>query len=494
MPIRSNQSGNRQLRGLPPSRSTQRVDNNLGIVSMDNGGGKHRKFRSETLNKYDLYYDGLQYEDLSPWDASTANSYIPVRQRKPRIIYPFARRLASTVASKLVGDSTFPKLTVADDEDTTMFLEVLSKISHINTHILNAVRKMAVSGSSFLRFYFVNGFPVCEVVNAKYCYPVLDELGELEEIEIKYTYKDESDRDKDGQPIEKWYRTILTKSVDVLFDNPRVTQSQPTFEVVSEAAHNFGFVQGEWFRTSKESNRVDGDSLLYGLFDFMDELNYNLSQSSQSISYNQEPQTIINNMDEDEIDALIRSSQKAWNMGREGKAEFLESDLGAVEVAGEFREKSKHYMSDVCRIVLLDPEKIVGHAQSGKALEILHGPLVELIQELRPFIEDRIIAVLEKMAAALLMLRAMGALIGMAIPPGWAPQSLDITAAWPPVFPPTMADLKDKVTVAVAASNGSLISRATLTRWLAADFGVKNPDEEIALIAAQPVLNPFGAF
>lgn len=57
-----------------------------------------------------------------------------------------------------------------------------------------------------------------------------------------------------------------------------------------------------------------------------------------------------------------------------------------------------------------------------------------------------------------------------------------------------MQDLQQKVAVAVAAAGGSLISREAMTRWLAEDFNIENIEEEIAKIAAQPVLNPFGSF
>jgi hypothetical protein len=62
------------------------------------------------------------------------------------------------------------------------------------------------------------------------------------------------------------------------------------------------------------------------------------------------------------------------------------------------------------------------------------------------------------------------------------------------VFPQTIADLRDKLTVAVQASNASLISRETLTRWLSRDFAIEDVEAEIAKVAAQPVINPFGAF
>ena len=144
---------------------------------------------------------------------------------------------------------------------------------------------------------------------------------------------------------------------------------------------------------------------------------------------------------------------------------------------------------------MLDPEKIVGSAQSGKAMEVLHGPLVELVNEIRPWVEDSIVSLITKISFVTLKLAAEGSPIPISIPPEWnGPLSLDIVVSWPPVFPMTMEDLRSKVQIAVQAANASLISRETMTRWLAKDFGIEDVEQEIAKIDGQKILNPFGAF
>jgi hypothetical protein len=280
-----------------------------------------------------------------------------------------------------------------------------------------------------------------------------------------------------------------------LFDNPDATEREPVFTPVAEAVHELGFVQGEWFRTSEDKHSPDGHSLISDILDFCDELNYNFSQSSQAISYAQEPQLTVSGMDVDEIDKLIRSSQKAWNLGRQGVAQFVEANMSGVEAADNFRNIVRQNVGDLARVVLLDPEKIVGHAQSAKAMEVMHGPLVELVDELRPMIEKSILDLVTRMAVAFFIFKARGADdLAIVVPDGWMPASLNISASWPPIFPMTMEDIQKKVSIAVQAGNASIISRETLTRWVAKDFGIENIDEEIAKVASQPVINPFGAF
>jgi hypothetical protein len=281
----------------------------------------------------------------------------------------------------------------------------------------------------------------------------------------------------------------------VLYDNPEYKEnSEPQFQVVSVADHGLGFVQAEWFRTGEDKHTPDGPSLVEDITGFIDEMNYSLSQSSQAVGYNQDPQLTISGMDAEQLDQLIKSAQKAWSLGREGKAEFVESSLTGVETADKLRDKVKLGIQDVTRVLMLDPEKFAQHAQSGKAMEQLHGPLVELINEVRPWVEAGITNITLKIAVTLLMLHEAGVETGLEIPAGYKPISLNISVQWPPIFPMTIADLKEKVGVGVAASSANIVSRETITRWLAKDFNIEDIEAEIAKIAAQPVLNPFGSF
>jgi hypothetical protein len=202
----------------------------------------------------------------------------------------------------------------------------------------------------------------------------------------------------------------------------------------------------------------------------------------------------ITGVDEDELEKLIKSSMKAWNLGKEGKAEFLESNLGAVERAIEFRDKIRLAMQDVSRVVLLDPEKMIGQAQSGKAMEILHGPMVELIDEMRPELEDRLISIVLKMFAAIVKTVASGGETAFDLTGYQIPENLSVEIQWNEIFPKTLEDLQKKISIANSASSAQIISRDTAMRWVAKDFGIEDIEGELEKIAAQPVLNPFGGF
>jgi hypothetical protein len=480
-----------------PTRLQLQAQNNLGIIMVDAmSSDKTRKVRSDDLDLFDQYYENRQYDTLPEWDKANATdgTYIPVRQRAPRIKYNLPMVLVDKVAGKITGKSVFPKFVVEEDAEDTDFFRVVQNACGFRRNLVDPMKKLMISGSVFVRFQIKDGTPIMEGYNSKYCYPKFDATGELEQIEIRYVYEDGEDKDAKGNPKKKWYRLVLTKTSDTLFDNPDYREgSVPQFKVVNTYAHNLGWVQGEWFRTSKEKFSPDGQSILAPILDFFDEFNYSLSQTSQAVGYNQDPQLVVNNIDEDELDKLIRSATKAWNMGREGKAEFIQSDLAGVTVARETRDDMRQRALEVVRVIMHDPEKIVGNASSGKALEILFAPLLELVDELRTVIEPSLKNLIIKIGMTLLALNAEGFETILTTPDGYEPQSLDVTVKWPPIFPPTLEDLQKMATTANTLSMANLVSRETLTRWLAPHFDIEDVDEELKKILSQPPPpNPFG--
>jgi len=478
------------------SRLRQFAQNNLGTI-MTNDMGTARVFRKDKLDIYDQYYENCQYDNLQDWETAVkADVYVPVRDRKPRIIYNMAKILVDKVTAKLCGQKVFPKFTIEDDPDDTEFFRTIIKASSLRRNLIEPVRHALISGSSFIRYFLVDGNLELEWANAKYCYPKFDAIGELEEIEIKYVFEDWEDVDAKGDPKLKWYRLVLTKMSDTLSDTPDyISGAKPTFTDVEVNQHNLGWVQGEWLPTSKNKFDPDGPSLFGDILGFIDDANYSLSQSSQAVGYNQEPQLGVKGIDEEELDTLIRSSQKAWNLGKDGEAKFIESALEGVKQATEVRGDNRNRMLEVVRVVLQDPEKIAGNAQSGSALEILNAPLIELIDELRSVFEPKFKNLILKMSLTCLMYNAKGEQTAIETPPGYMPTSMDLTAQWPAIFPPTLTDIQMMCTSAVAVAGANIISRETLTRWLAPVFNIENVDEELEKIESQPPPpNPFGDF
>jgi len=487
-------NGTRMIFGM--SRSEKRANNNLGIV-LNTGNEKSDRYRSPKLCVVQSYLEGTQYDGKQDWDqAACSDTHVPLKDRKPKIIYPFAKVFADRLSSKLLGRSTFPAVKVEDDEDTSYFTKIVLNGTFFQARMLDMCKKLVAYNSCFVRFKMTNGSLKLEKYNPNYCYPSFDPAGNLDFIEIKYVY-DTGETDNKGKKIERWYKLILSTTTDTLFSNPiYVENSKPEFEVVSSIEHNLGYVQGEWFSIGEDLYSPDGESepFILQIKDFVDAINYNLSQTDTATNYGNDPQLVLSGMDEDDIDKLIKSSAKAWALGREGKAAFLEVAGSGLEASRETREDFFKRVQDIARIVMLDPEKMQASAQSGKAMEVMHAPLVELVNEIRPWIEKGFKSLIAKMIDTIITLNTLGFETQFTMPEDFVPASMEFTITWPPVFELTTQDKQQVVSIGLQASNGNIISRDTALKWIQSqgvDFGVEDFELERQKVDSQKT---FGGF
>jgi hypothetical protein len=79
-------------------------------------------------------------------------------------------------------------------------------------------------------------------------------------------------------------------------------------------------------------------------------------------------------------------------------------------------------------------------------------------------------------------------------PEGWMPDSLDVSAQWPPIFEMTIQDMQQTLMLAVQAANNNIVSRYSALKWLQAkglDFGVEDLEAEQQMINSQQRFSTF---
>lgn len=480
------------------SRSEKRANNNLGVVL---NSGSVKKGRSQKLATVESYVNNTAYDGLIDWDSAVAcakENYVPVSKRKPKIIYPFAEVFGERISSKLAGYSCFPKITIEDDKESDYFLQLLIQGAFLKARMLSAAKIMAIYNSVFVRFYMANGVVKVESYNPNYCYPTFSDDGKLESVEVKYVY-DSGEVDNQGKPICRWYKLLLSTESDIEYDSPEHdpnTSAEPEFQEVSRNDHGLGFVQGEWFSVGESMYSPDGDRepFIFKIKGFIDAINYNLSQTETATKYGLDPQLVITGMDSEDIDTLVKSSASSWALGRDGDAKFLEVNGNGVKTGGEVRLDFYQKVQDIARVIMLDPEKISGSAQSAKAMEVLHGPMVELINELRPWFEKGYSALVEKIYTVVVLMNQLGFQTQFVMPEGWTPASMTMKVIWPPIFELTTQDKQQIVSLGIQASNANIISRDTALRWMQSqgvDFGVEDFELEQQKISGQERFNTF---
>lgn len=467
------------------SRTQRRIGQNLGIVDPHSKIGV--LYRSERLKKLEDYYYNRQHDDKIPWlDAERAEAEIPLGMRKPLVIYPLPKIHTARIASKLFGEGIFPRIMATEEEELTRtVIPQVKKLIHFETQMLDIARKVLAFGSAFVRLRVHESLLQLEVYAPNKCYPSFNTRGDLEAIKIQYVFEDHAEWDKDTKgPKKKWFCLKLTDGVDTLYNTPDYEEGiTPEFTVVEEVEHNLGEVQGVWVKNTKDSLRIDGDSLIEHILELGDCISRNLSQADGAASYIMEPQTVFRGMTEDEVDDLTKSRNKSWHLGQEGEANFLEIQGAGLVTASDHEKKMQQKAQEVTRAIMHDPEKIVGSAQSAKAMEILNAPLVELVNELRPIFGDALIQILRKVL--FLAMRYKLSIVGK---DNLVLENIDWELDWGDIFEPTLIDFQTEVSTYAQATNANLISRETALRNLAKKFQIEDVEKELARINAQPQL------
>lgn len=501
---------------MPEFRSQVKSALNTGVISDGNpglsasSGGDDRGLprtttedspRYKLLDHYDQYFEGTQYDKLRPWDQDRdagSGQYIPIRKRKPLVSFNISRLFCERASAKLAGHRALPKFTIPSDPDTEELLKLLMKQSKLQVKAIDMAKEFFKHGTVFAKFMVVNGVFKLDTYNAKWCSPKFNEdTGELVGVRIQYKFEDEEAKKKDKKKIMRWYRLDITEMSEILYDNPEVdneSNEEPVFQVKKQVDHELGFVPGEWITMGEKQNKIDGESILFGMTSINDCVNYQLSQSDQAVSYSQEPQMAFSGMSTDEIDNLIKTSTKAWNLGREGQANFIETSGASVEMAKNHMVNLNQKAQDLAKVVILDPERMTGVYQSGEAMKVLHAPLVDLIEESRPWFGDYgLVPLLQKMVGAAIILNERGAELSITFPEGYQPQSLDIELVWKPVFPPTLDDIQKAVNIASGAATANIVARVTATKFVSEYFGIEDAEAEQKIVETQPPPpSPFG--
>ena len=469
------------------------VQNELGTVRASEGYTEFPTHRCDILKDLDNYFYSKQFDTLRDWDeAADCGYHVAVKDRKPKIIIPLPKMVVERVNTKITSRSNFPRVSIEDDPDTNFLVEEIHNNTKFRQFTKDAVEKLLSLGAAFVRLKIINGIMSLECYNPNYCWPKFDDNGELEEIEIRYVYQMKNDK---GEMKEYWYRFRMNKEEDVLYDKVEYRPgAKPIFRVKGRVKHDLGFVQGEWVKTTLNPKKFEGPSIFKELKEITNELSYINTLQSGAVKYGAEPQVVFTGVQDDELENLVKRKEKAWATGYEGDVKYLESSGSGSEAAKSFDEQIDKKIQSISRVIMHDPEKFSAHAQSGIAMEMLNAPMVELIEEIRPFVESFIDRITKKMVASAILLSRQGLIMEYNIPPGFVPQSLDIDFEWPPVFPMTIQDKTATAQYWINLSTNNIVSRQFVLEKMAGELGLTQDEIEMEVerVNTQQQFNTFG--
>ena len=468
------------------SRTRERVKNRLGVIFKGNkllGGSAEMQyfmFRKPELHLLDEYLYGTQYDHL-PMYMET-HSVLDERKRQPKLIFPLPEIACSIINGLLTSKDSRLRFTLEDIEKNKKFNNAIDDIK-LWAYLNNLLPSLMCNGSAFLKIYASpKGKVRMHFYNSKSCWPIFDEEGDLDSITIRYIF-DTGDVDKNGDRIFKWSQHRLSKDVDIEYDNPLFQpelNAPPVFKEANKIEHKLGFVQGVWLTTTifNNDNVPDGESYIADSLSFLDSMNYRLSKEDGSIFYNILPFLQAFGMDQQDIKKEYKEETqfgfKILSTGRppdKAGVNFVESALNGLQLAEAFDLRMLQMLQYILKTVLLDPEKIASHAQSAKAMEALHKPVIQYIKKIRPQIQSGICDALYVVEGLVKSEKVKNIEIAVG-------DTLNAEKKWGEIFGDTPQDIAQKVGYSATAVGGKILSRKSAIKHIAPNFGVEDVEEE----------------
>ena len=449
-------------------------------------------FRNIKLHVYDNYLNNCQYDHLDDWDPDLSKQQMDRRINQPKKIFPLPEIAVDLFASHMVSREARLSF-VNDDTDIQENIDYMQKHIKLWSLLETFIPSWLTNGSGFIRFYTTSkGNLKLDWANSKYVYPVFDDDGELEEVTIRFVYETDEWNEKKDEMIWRWSKYKMTKMYDVEYDNPVFDKTKsyiPQFKIMGKYRHNLGFVQGEWIKTSFDSTSDDGKSILGGksVMPYLDDFNYMASKQSSSVYYHLFPLLAmfgiypndiksflknVSHIGEDKLRGInILSTEKP-----PGNADmrFLEAGHQGMAFADQIQDKNLQLLQHALKIVLLDPERIAAHAQSGAAMKALFTPVVNFIHKKREFLEEGLCNLMTKIETVSQKLKTT-----VQLPEGTIENS---KKKWGNIFSDTVTDIQQRATYTSQLKLDKIISSKTATTHVAPDFGIKNVEEELSQI------------
>lgn len=405
--------------------------------------GRYRK-----LSKLRKYYESSQYDgrpDFFTGQRSSHDRPVPLRERKPCIVYPLPKNAVHQVVRFTFGESRFPTvsveatdedksnvvfgLTLTDDESETLerYIAELVETAQLKPSMRRIMRPGIAVGTAVAILVLRNGRFRLEVANAEDCLPTFrngDPNDDVEQLVWCYQYDKTVPNPQTGIPeVQRtWYRQDITAAGYVLYNDVKVEAGiEPVWVPSKTIPHSFGFCPVRWIRNlhEEESGDIDGLSLYDDLFDEFDALNFALSQRHRGIHHFGTPQPWETGVDEDDgpgakgrtatpgfspatgntpygptiLDAAGSPARKG---GPDQVWSFTSKDvkLGVIETTGKAFEVSTLHVNDIrarvlesMSVVLVNISEIAGRTQQGqmsaKFLELAYEPLLAVVDEMR---------------------------------------------------------------------------------------------------------------
>ena len=242
--------------------------------------------------------------------------------------------------------------------------------------------------------------------------------------------------------------------------------------------HGLGFVPLVWITNLPGGNQVDGGCTFEPAIETSLEIDYQLSQAGRGLKYQSDPVLMIREPAMSDERQMVRSASNALIVSEKGDAKMLEIGGTAAAAVVDYVRALREMALESISGNRSNADRISA-AQSGRAMELLHQPLVWLADTLRPAYGQSGLLRMAHMvaqASAVMPLIIKGETVRDI-------DASDLSLRWGPWFTATHSDKQMLATTLATLRTAGLISRERGVE--VADEITEAPDAqaELALIA-----------
>lgn len=475
--------------------------------------------RQQALNRMWAVYRGQQYDARRvDWDGTErvqhldaeaiatagfippgyydAGATFPLKFRRPTATYHLRRVIVDRFTGLLFSDRKHPFVRIEGDPATEDYVRTLAEVSRLWPSMIQARTYGGAMGTSVIGFQFVDGRPVVEVDDPRWCYPTFEDRHQLKlaALEKRYMYPVDERDPESGLWVQRpyWYRRVIDAEKDVLFKPVPVGDGEePEWEIEREVVHGFGFCPRVWVQNSPVQDDIDGDPDCVSIDDMCEQIDALLSQANAGILANCDPTLRI--ISDADLDGIRKGSRNALKLPQGSSADYMEMTGSGPKAALEMAERLRALALEVAQCVLDTPQH-KAH-QTATEIERSYASMLAKADVLREQYGERgVKPLLEMMVKAVRVVtkpRPVGGVIvrqTVELPPKLhaledgtmqrAARELGpggaINLSWGPYFDPSLTDLQTAVRAAVEAKAGGIIDTETATKFVAPYFLVED--------------------
>jgi len=395
--------------------------------------------RYRRLARLDAYYRGTQCDGLPDWyeGLNADQEEVPLRLRKPCIIYPLPKAAVNQAVRFSVGEGRFPdlevedvepdeaiepRLAVSEDDAATLtaFVSRLVEQSCLKSTARTLMRHGLAVSSAPAVIAIRRGRFAIDTPRAQDCQVEFhDDDPDGDVARMVWCYQFDKQVTEQGRIVQRphFFRRDYTATETIVYRDAPVEMGKPIewivdAEATAKTRHDYGFCPVVWIRNMPESHcsDIDGTSLYGGMFEEFDALNFALSQQHRGINYFGTPQAYETNVGEDEQPATVlrpgrptrgedpvkggafgvnpkptrrKAPDEIWSYKGDATVDVLETSGKAFDVAEKHAKNVRARVLEAINVVLLDPETAMQKDLSGVAIQRVYASFLALVDEMR---------------------------------------------------------------------------------------------------------------